>query len=149
MTGISTLNSSAYQFQFPQMNVMDGQSLISPIQSYQGMSGPDVSSLVAQVPAITPAGGGGLLKGFGMDDARLALGGLQTIGNLWGAFQAMKLAKEQFKYTKGVTDTNVNNQIKTYNTSLADRAASRAVMESRPQSSADAYVEQNKLTRAY
>lgn len=134
MTGISTLNSSAYQFQFPHM--------MTPIQSYQGLSGPDVSS-------ITQAGGGGFLKGFGLDDAGRILGGLQSIANIWGAFQAMKLAKEQFKYTKGVTDTNINNQIKSYNTALADRAASRAVMESRPQSSADSYVEQNKLTRAY
>lgn len=148
MTGISTLNSSAYQFQFPQMNVMD-QAMMSPIQSYQGLSGPDVSSLVAQVPSINQAGGGGFLKGFGLDDAGRILGGLQSIANIWGAFQAMKLAKEQFKYTKGVTDTNINNQIKSYNTALADRAASRAVIESRPQSSADSYVEQNKLTRAY
>lgn len=146
MTGISTLNSSAYKFQFPQMNVMD-TVMGSPIQSYQGMSGPDVSSLTAQLPSVGSEGG--FMKGFGMDDARLALNGLQTIGNLWGAFQAMKLAKEQFKYTKGVTDTNVNNQIKTYNTSLADRAASRAVMQGQSQNDANAYVEQNKLTRAY
>lgn len=146
MTGISTLNSSAYQFQFPQMNVMD-TVMGSPIQSYQGMSGPDVSSLTAPLPSV--GSGGGFMKGFGMDDARLALNGLQTIGNLWGAFQAMKLAKEQFKYTKGVTDTNLNNQIKTYNTSLADRAASRAVMQGQSQNDANAYVEQNKLTRAY
>jgi hypothetical protein len=91
---------------------------------------------------------GSFMKGFGTDDARLVLGGLQTIGNLWGAWQAMKLAKEQFKFTKEVTNTNLNNQIKTYNTALGDRSRSRAAVEGQSQATAQAYVDQNKLTRS-
>lgn len=108
----------------------------------------DIASLgLPPLPDIS-GGKGGFLSGFGTDDAKLVLGGLQTIGNLWGAFQSMKLAKEQFKYTKNVTDTNLNNQIKSYNTALSDRANSRAVMQSQSPEQAQAYVDQNKLVRS-
>lgn len=77
----------------------------------------------------------------------MGLGGLNALGNIYGALQANKLAKNQFSFAKDVTNTNLNNQIKSYNTALEDRARSRAVAENRDQSTADAYIAANRLTR--
>jgi hypothetical protein len=59
----------------------------------------------------SPAFMGAQPLGFNMDTLRLGLGGIQTIGNLWNAFEANKLAKEQFDFTKGITNTNLANII--------------------------------------
>jgi hypothetical protein len=100
------------------------------------------------VGGIPAAGGGGLFSGgFGMDEAKLALGGLQTIGQLWGAFQAAKMAKKQFNFTKDITETNLANQIRSYNTQLEDRSRSRAVVEGQSAAEAQAYIDRNKAVR--
>lgn len=83
--------------------------------------------------------------GLNMNTANLALSGLQTIGNLFAAFQANKLAKQQFKYSKKVTDANLGNQIQSYNTALTDRINSRYVMEGKSADDAKAYLDVNKL----
>ncbi len=88
--------------------------------------------------------GGGL---FSMDGLQLGLQGLSTIGNFWNAFQAQKLAKQQFQFTKDITNTNLANQIKSYNTTLSDRARSRGVVEGQSQDQVDQYVRDNSLSR--
>lgn len=85
--------------------------------------------------------------GMNMDTARLGLAGIGTLGSLWGAFQASSLAKKQFNYTKGVTETNLANQLKTYNTQLQDRANNRAIVEGRSPAETAAYFDANKLSR--
>jgi hypothetical protein len=102
-------------------------------------------SVAPKVPSL--ASGGGLKLGANMDTANLALTGIGTLGNLWAAFQAARLAKKQFEFTKGVTNTNLNNQIATYNTGLQDRARNRAIMESRTPEETQAYVTSNSLRR--
>lgn len=101
-----------------------------------------------QAPAAG-AGGGfwGGLGGWNMDTAKLALGGLQTLGNLWMGARAMKMARDQFNYQKGVTETNLVNSIQSYNTALQDRANNRADATNASQASADAYVEANRAVR--
>ena len=81
-------------------------------------------------------------QGLGM-----GLQGLNTIGNIWGAWQSNKLAKDQLNFTKMITNTNLNNQIKAYNTALEDRSRSRAAVEGQTSAEAQAYVDQNKLSR--
>jgi hypothetical protein len=54
------------------------------------------------------------------------LQGVNTLGNLWGALQSLKLAKKQFNFTKDITETNLRNQTQSYNTALSDRISSRA-----------------------
>lgn len=83
--------------------------------------------------------------GLNLNTANLALSGLQTIGNLFAAFQAQKLAKQQFNYTKKVTDTNLANQIQSYNTALSDRINSRYYVEGKSPDQAQAYLDVNKL----
>lgn len=85
--------------------------------------------------------------GFNLDTGKLALSGLQTLSNLWGAFQSNKMAKDQLKFAKETTNTNLNNQIQTYNTSLADRINSRAKVNGQNQQSVDEYLALNRLAR--
>lgn len=93
--------------------------------------------------------GGGLGSGLGMNlgTAQLALGGLSALGSIFGANQASKLAKDQFKFTKDVTNTNLNNQIKSYNTALEDRITARAAMQGNDSSYVSDYLAKNRLSR--
>ena len=58
-----------------------------------------------------------------------------------------KLAKQQFNLQKDVLNTNLNNQIKSYNNSLADQLRSRAAMETGNVNAYDSLIEERKLTR--
>lgn len=54
--------------------------------------------------------------------------GMDTIGNLgkmWLGAQQNRLARDTFNLQKGVLDTNLANQIASYNTALEDRVAGR------------------------
>lgn len=94
-----------------------------------------------------PGGGPGSGFGLNMPTANLALGGIQTIGNLWSAWEARKLAQDQFNFQKGITNTNLNNQIQSYNTTLEDRSRSRAFAEGQSPDQAQAYIDKNRLSR--
>jgi hypothetical protein len=112
----------------------------------------DPAMVTPNLGAFGSAGGIGAAgrgSGFGlnMGTAQLGLTGLNTIGNLWAAWKQQKLASEQFKFTKGITTTNLNNQIKSYNTSLDDRVRSRSVVEGTSAADAAAYYDKNKMTR--
>lgn len=99
-------------------------------------------------PALAP-GSAGASSGFGlnMDTGKLLLGGLQTIGSIWNAWESQKLAKKQFAFQKDVTETNLRNQIQSYNTTLEDRSRSRAHTEGQDASTAQAYIDNNRLKR--
>ena len=110
----------------------------------QGITGPGVGQQVApQVGGInnnlsTPLD-------WNLGTGQLVLGGIGTIGNLWSAWQAQKLAKEQFNYQKDITDTNLANQIQSYNTALSDRINSRGFVQGDSQSTIDQYIEENSM----
>ncbi len=87
-----------------------------------------------------------LSKPSTMDWINGGLTGLQTIGSLWGAFQAAKLAKKQFKFTKDFTTKNLANQVASYNTTLEDRARSRAAVEDQTSDQMQSYIDKNRLT---
>lgn len=91
----------------------------------------------------------GALGGLGLNipTGQLALGGLGALGNLWGAFQAQGLAQKQFELTRNIANTNLTNQIRSYNTALEDRARSRGAVEGQSQSQVDDYLARNRMTR--
>jgi hypothetical protein len=113
---------------------------------------PNMNSGLASVIGTGKPGGlgdvGGIGNsghGFNIGTAQLALGGLQTIGALWNAWQANKLAKQQFNFQKDFANANLANQIKSYNTALEDRSRSRAFTEGQDAATAQAYVDHNRL----
>lgn len=125
------------------------QNFSTPAMSYQpGMTLGDYTS-----PGASTAGNssmfGGASQGLGLNipTFQLGLGAIGSLANIYGGFQANRLAKDQLSFTKDITNTNLNNSIKSYNTMLEDRARSRAVAENRDQSTADEYIEKNKLSR--
>lgn len=70
-----------------------------------------------------------------------------SFGGLWNAFQSQKLARETFNFEKQAYNTNLNNTLKSYNTALEDRAYSRATQNNADRSTAQQYVDQNRMTR--
>ena len=103
---------------------------------------------IGKNPGSGPSTGG---TGFGWNLGTMKVGvdALAAIGGLYNAFQSNKLAKDQFAFTKEVTNTNLNNQIKTYNTTLEDRALARGRLngEADPSAYAAAYTDKNKISR--
>ena len=120
------------------------QGAASGYQAPQGITGPGVGQQVA--PQV-----GGMYNnlstplGMNLGTGQLVLGGIGTIGNLWSAWQAQKLAKDQFNYQKDITDTNLANQIQSYNTALTDRINARGFTQGDSQSTIDQYIENNSL----
>ena len=85
-------------------------------------------------PNVTGAGapkGLGTGLGFNVGTGQVALSGLGALAGVWGANNQNKLAKDQFSFQKNLANTNLNNQIKTYNTTLEDRMNSRGAVEGR------------------
>jgi hypothetical protein len=99
------------------------------------------------INGITPQFGQPVGLGFNMPTANLLLGGLQTIGSLWNAWEQRKMAQEQFNYKKEITESNLKNQIQSYNTTLEDRSRSRAFTEGQDAATAQAYIDKNRLSR--
>ena len=120
------------------------QGAASGYQAPQGIAGPGVGQVAApQVGGVNNSLSTPL--GMNIGTGQLALGGIGTIGNLWSAWQAQNLAKEQFNYQKGITDTNLANQIQGYNTALSDRINSRGFVQGDSQSTIDQYIEENSM----
>lgn len=138
-----------------QGNIIQGNNTLSQLQAIQGGTMSPMGANATMAPngwwANLMSGGqeGSLtqqLGGFG-GMARLGLGAIGTIGGLMNSRNMMSLARDQFKHARDVTNTNLTNQIQSYNTALADRARTRAAMEGRDMESANRYVEENKLRR--
>jgi len=98
--------------------------------------------LTAAKPEVSIWGEGGALGKGGA--ASMVLGGLETLGTLWGAFQQNKLAKKSLKFQKQAFKTNLANSVKVYNTALEDRIRARYATEGRSEE-ADAKIRENRL----
>ena len=135
------LTTGLNNYQFPNFsgNTLDDQTLSADNYS-NGLLG-------GSSPLSNQSGLFGLsnntLSGIGT-----GLSGLAALGNLYNAFQANSLAKKQFNYTKGVTDTNLANQIQSYNTDLSDRENARASVEGLTQNQVNQYLAKNSLSRS-
>lgn len=89
----------------------------------------------------------GNMQGTGMNYLGAGMQGIGALGSYMQNKKAMNLAKDQFKFAKDFANTNLNNQIRSYNTALEDRARTRAIMENRDEASARAYYDKHKLSR--
>lgn len=87
--------------------------------------------------------------GFNLGTLNMGVNALAAIGGLYNAFQSNKLAKDQFAFTKEVTNTNLNNQIKTFNTTMEDRARARARLDGREDTEGYTkdYMDKNRISR--
>lgn len=105
------------------------------------------SNAVGFNPLVQSDSGLGAGFGWNIGTGLTAIGGLSALSNIWGANKAQQLASDQFKFTKDVTNTNLNNQIKSYNTSLADRLTARGVTQGDSAATTQAEIDKNRLTR--
>lgn len=79
--------------------------------------------------------------------AQLGMSALGTLGGLYSSNKMLGLARDQFNHARDVTNTNLTNQIQSYNTALAGRARARGAMEGQDQATIDKYIQENRLTR--
>lgn len=85
--------------------------------------------------------------GLNLPTMQLGLSGLDALNSIFQGRQANKLARDQLNFARDVTNTNLNNQVQSYNTALEDRARSRGVVEGRSNDYTDEYIERNRLSR--
>ena len=125
----------------------------SPAMAPLGTSSP-VSAVTGNVPGVSDASGSTSLlgdlftkEGGGLDTGNLkvAMGGIQAVGNLWNSYQQSKLAKEQMKFSKDAFATNLGIQKKTYNTALTDRIKARHRTEGKSSAQTNAYLKENRI----
>ena len=109
----------------------------------QGLPSFDPSGATAPSTSANPFSGSGF--GLNLDTGKFLLSGLGTLGNLWNSYNANRLAKDQFNYTKRITDQNMANQTQAYNTTLDDRIRSRAVAEGLSADAVKEYMNKNRL----
>ena len=109
-------------------------------------STPGLGSLIYNNPTNnqnTPGTG----LGMNVGTMGLALGGLNTIGSLWNAWEANKLAKEQFAFSKDFANSNLKNSMESYNTTLENHTDARASYEGWSNQEANAYVREHRLSK--
>lgn len=85
--------------------------------------------------------------GFNLGTGQLALGGLSALTGLMQGNKAMGLARDQFDFTKNLANTNLTNQVQSYNTSLADRLNARGVAQGQSAADIQAAIDANRLSR--
>lgn len=128
---------------------LDIQQLMQSLSEMMGGTPPSFGAQAGNylTGQDAPGNTGGLGSLMTLKNGQAALGGLSAISGILNSTKANQLAKDQFKFTKDVTNTNLNNQIKSYNTALGDRANARAFTQNQDQSVADAYYDKNRLNR--
>lgn len=75
----------------------------------------------------------------------VALGALQTLGNLWNSFQQVKIAKDTLNFQKEAYQTNLANTEKDYNTRLESDSNYSFAVSGKTQEQADQYVRDHAL----
>lgn len=163
MSGVMDLNSTGTLASGPDLTSLIGSFGSSPggvnpayaVPRIGPINLPRINGFGNNGSAVTGAGGNGGLFGNVGDNAKLdtwgkvgfGLKGLQSIGDLIGAFGSLSLANKQFSLQKDVLNTNLKNQIQAYNTALEDKARSRGVVEGQTSEQQATYIAANKATR--
>lgn len=113
-----------------------------------GLASPaNVAAPDATAPMFNPVTGEALNPGFFQKGGGfgIALGALQTLGNLWNSFQQTKIAKDTLKFQKDAYQTNLANFEKDYNTRLESDANYSGQISGHSQEQTDQYVRKHSL----
>ena len=90
------------------------------------------------------------MGGFGGLDLsqRIGMGlqGVGTVANLVLGLKQLSLANKQYGLQKRAFETNLTNQVRSYNDSMADRLRARAVMETGNTNGVDQQIKERSLT---
>lgn len=111
---------------------MDPNELLAVLKQY-GMSG-DSAAGVANASGLPNSFGNAVgLKplefGLNMPTAQFGLQGLQSLAGMWNAFQAGSAAKKSINLQEKAFDTNLGNQVASYNTALENKVRNAAHMQ--------------------
>lgn len=139
----------SYNFLNPDTQYTLNPNFSLSLGSSMGGDVPNAMNFLGAGTSLTgdPAGpqSNGFMNFLNSDGFKTGLGAAQTAAGLWNAYNANKLAKQQFKFTKNFANANLANQTQSYNTALADRSRSRGFMEGQSQSQIDKYIADNRL----
>lgn len=142
----TTLGGDASTYDMSGINALSGSGLNTSIGNIGGTTATQQGQLAGLAAPSFTSGATGTQNILG--DVGLGLQGIQTIGGLIGAFGSLSLANKQYDLQKSVLNTNLSNQIAAYNTTLADKERSRAVMEGQTSGQQSAYLAANQLPAA-
>lgn len=136
---------ASFGFGSPQQNAYLQSPSFQANTTYGSLIGAPSGGGIGGFSSAAGGMGGGMGGLMSLDGLKLIGGGISTIGNLWNAFQAQKLARETFNFQKQFANKNLANQIKSYNTALEDRINARSFTEGRDQEYTDEYIAKNRL----
>lgn len=126
----------------------------APMMSSMGGTGINLGALIGMNPgqaapgAALPgaAGGAGWFNKIGgLEGIGSIASTLGDLGKLWGAFQGVKMARDQLNFSKDSYNTNLHNTTQDYNTSLEGKIRSQYRTEGRSSSDADRYLAAHSL----
>lgn len=88
-----------------------------------------------------------LKEGFGL--GQVTLGGLGSLMEMYTGLKALGLAKKDYALKRQSQETNLDNQVQSYNTAIADRIHSRASQNANisPDQQQD-YINRNSVSKA-
>lgn len=136
----------------PGLDVISGQpGYAQAIRNYQPMSfGIDANVMN---PNLMPGGVGsdiaGAMPGNGLNFGQkldLGLKGVGTVANLVLGLKQLSLANKQYGLQKRAFETNLTNQVRSYNDSMSDRLRARAVTETGNTNGVDQQIRERSLT---
>lgn len=100
------------------------------------------------VPGTDATGGGGFKGWIGQSNNLNALvNGIGALTSAYLGFQQLKQAKETLGLQKDAFNANLNNSIKTYNTSLEDRIRGRNSSREQTEGDIQSYLSKHSLKR--
>jgi len=122
-----------------------GSPILSNDLYFGGFNSPSATNPLGGNTTVSQ--GNSIFSASNLNTASNALQGLLALNNLLNSRKQLSLAKDQFNFAKDTTNTNLNNQIKSYNTALTDKINSRAVAQGNDSSYVQDYLNKNLLTR--
>ena len=123
--------------------------LTNYMASPYGQAGTMAASQLADQTSLNANGGffnpNNTNFGWNANTLNFGMQGLMGLGNLWGAWQANKLARDQLNFTKDFANRNLANQTQAYNTALEDRGRTRGFVEGQSSAETQAWIDRNRL----